>query len=52
MDWIGNMPEPFRTIVSVIIALIALLVLMSPIFIIVFGTSQILMSDSQDEDKE
>ena len=52
MDWLYSFPEPFRTIIAVILALAGLLVMLSPIFILVFGVSQILMSDVHKENKD
>lgn len=53
MDWIGSIPEPFRTIVATILALLGLLLLVSPLFLVAFCTGQILMSDTiEDDDKD
>ena len=52
MDWISSIPEPFRTIVATILALLSLLLLVSPLFLVVFCTGQILMSDTMKDDEE
>lgn len=53
MDWIDSIPEPFRTIVATILALLGLLLLVSPLFLVAFCTGQILMSDTtEDNDKD
>ena len=52
MEWIYNIPEPFRTIIATIIAVVGFLLMFgSPILILALGTCAILDSDS-NEDKE
>lgn len=51
MDWIDSIPEPFRTIVATILALLGLLLLVSPLFLVAFCTGQILMSDTEKNQK-
>lgn len=50
MNWIGSIPEPFRTIAATILALLGLLLLVSPLFLVTFCTGQILMSDTMEDD--
>ena len=53
MEWIYNVPEPFRTIVATLIAVIGFLLMFgSPLLILTLGTCAILDSDSNKDKKE
>jgi len=51
--WIYNVPEPIRTIVATLIAVIGFLLMFgSPLLILTLGTCAILDSDSNKDKKE